>query len=272
MLDITIPGQETHWSSNFDVGRTKPIDLIVVHSTRGPAKTLDAEYQSTINFCSGPNSNSNASAHYVVGPVRCCRMVHDKDRSWNARYLNAEDLGMEIAQPDWEPAFTETEYQLAAKIAGGWCHAHNIPDVHIHVETGRGIIGHEETAQGKGEKKSDPGSKFDWAHFMTLVNAEYHRLTAPPPPIVHGPNIPAITANMTVPNQATGAQEAIGSGFAAMLVKDKTLGEPWFISDVVVPSPYLPDKLLYCHATKEHAGGAILMWRRGPNECRVLPW
>ena len=271
MPDITIPSQEVRWSHNFDVGRPTPPTLIVIHSTRGKAATLEAEYEAAVNFMAGPNSNSNASAHYAVGPTRCCRMVHDKDRSWNARYLNDRDLGIEIAQPTVDTPYTETEYQLTARIVAAWCVEYpQIVCKHVTSEDDHGYIGHDETAQGKSEGKSDPGHMWDWNHFDVLVAAEYHRLTAPvPPPIIHGPNIPAITAATLALNQATGKQEPIGSGYAALLNSDKSLGAIWFVTDLVVPGAQ-PDKCLYLHPTTGHPWGRMIVWRRGPNECKVL--
>lgn len=180
-MEVQIPNEEKVWSTNFDPGRPYPPTLIVIHATRGHGATLEEEYQGTINFTKAPNANSNSSAHYVVGPTRCCRMVHDYDRSWNARYLNARNLGAEVAQPASLPAFTNTEYSLTAQIVAGWCHEFAIPALHVTNENSRGIIGHDETAQGKGEDKSDPGSRWEWTPFMQRVAAELVKLQGPPP-------------------------------------------------------------------------------------------
>lgn len=179
-MDIVIAGEETRWSPNHDAGRPTPPTLIVIHSTRGKALTPMSEYEATVNYCARPNAHSNTCPHYVVGPTACCRMVHDADTAWHARYLNPRSLGIEVAQSYHSTPFTETEYALTAKIVARWCHELDIPPVHVDDEDLPGFLGHDETAQGRGEKKSDPGYRWDWTYFGVLVARELVHLAPSP--------------------------------------------------------------------------------------------
>lgn len=162
------------WSPNHGGARSSTRG-IVIHSTRSGASSnsLETEYQGTVNYCSRPNSNRNSCPHFVVGPSKICRMVHDADQAWHARVLNATHLGIEVAQPTDNYAFVENEYRFTAMICALWCIKYNIPPQHVTDESQRGIIGHEETLGGKVEGKSDPGHMWNWSHFIDLVKQYY---------------------------------------------------------------------------------------------------
>lgn len=86
-------------SSNFKVGRTKPIEYIVIHYTANNGDTAknNADY-----FSRTPNLS--ASAHYFVDENEIWQSVQDKDTAWHcggSTYIhkscrNANSVGIEL--------------------------------------------------------------------------------------------------------------------------------------------------------------------------------
>lgn len=151
---------------------------IVLHSTRGPSRQragetleawLDREYHAAVGYML--NASNEVSPHFCVGPSLCARMVHDDNVAWHAREHNQTHLGIEIAQPSNCPPFTDSEVDYTARICAAWCDKYKIPAVHVTDSDQAGIIGHEETDQGRRDGKSDPGVKWNWAAFIPKVQA-----------------------------------------------------------------------------------------------------
>jgi hypothetical protein len=141
---------------------------VFIHSTRGGHDvTLEQEFRATIGFFFNPANE--VSAHYVVGPSKVCRMVRDEDTAFHARENNRTHLGVEIAQPFISTPYTEFQYQAAAFLVRRWCDKFGIPMERVMTQSKKGLIGHEDSEQGKRDGKSDPGPKFDWDHFLALV-------------------------------------------------------------------------------------------------------
>jgi N-acetyl-anhydromuramyl-L-alanine amidase AmpD len=157
---------EVKLSPNFSANRRRT-DGIIIHSTRGNSANPETDYHATINWFLNPQSE--VSAHVVVGPRKVCRMVNDADVAWHAGQHNGTHLGMEIAQPRPDTPYTDFQYAAAAAVALAWCAKYNIPIKHVKDEKQPGIIGHQETRQGKGAGKTDPGAPFDWKRFIGLM-------------------------------------------------------------------------------------------------------
>jgi hypothetical protein len=218
-------------------GRRSRTIGVVVHATRGGTANADTDYRATINFFLAPGTP--ASAHFVVGPSRVCRMVEDDDQSWHGGVNNATHLGIEIAQPASQPPFSDFQYKAAAAIVREWCRKYDIPAEHVDSQARPGIIGHEETEQGRGVGKTDPGRQFDWAHFMELV-----RLDEAPSPFV------------------------IGEGFRAFLREHPEAGEPRHDE---AHDPF-GNAYLWLKPTTTYTKGALLHWRKSLNRVTLVSW
>lgn len=165
-MTISVPTIEKP-TINRVVGRDK-YDLIVIHATRGPgSRPLQQEYEATINWFLNPASQ--VSAHFVVGPMQICRMVNDGDTAWHAGEINRRSLGIEVAQPSTQPEFLDFQYKATATIVREWCDVHGIPIRRVMTQNSLGIIGHEDSEQGKRSGKTDPGPRWDWDRFMGMV-------------------------------------------------------------------------------------------------------
>jgi N-acetyl-anhydromuramyl-L-alanine amidase AmpD len=159
--------EEVQLTTSSASNRPKTLGVFI-HSTRGGHNvTLEQEFRATIGFFLNPDNE--ASAHYVVGPSKVCRMVPDEDMAFHARENNRTHLGMEIAQPFIGTPYTEFQYQAAAFLVRRWCDKYGIPMERMMSQTRKGLIGHEDSEQGERDDKSDPGPKFDWNHFLALV-------------------------------------------------------------------------------------------------------
>lgn len=141
---------------------------IVIHTTRSDShtNTLQEEYLGTITYFMDPEGDSS---HFVVGPQQVCRIVRDNDEAYHSRENNHTHLGIEIAQPLITTPLTDFMYNAAADIVRQWCDKNRIPKRRVYSQYTPGIVGHEDTEQGKKDGKSDPGPAFDWPRFMRLV-------------------------------------------------------------------------------------------------------
>lgn len=156
-------------TANFTRGR-RSYDRIFLHATRGPGeRSLEDEYRATVNYFL---RDGTASAHFVVGPSSVTRMVRDGDSAWHALENNDTSLAIEIAQPSTQPDFTDFQYAAVAAIVDGWCAAYGIPRQRVMSQYERGILGHDDSESGKRDGKTDPGPKWDWEKFLSLLNGE----------------------------------------------------------------------------------------------------
>jgi len=87
----------------------------------------------------------------------------------HAGYLNPRSLGAECCQPTIDTPFTILQITALARDVRHWCDTYGIPKVRVFDEKQAGIIGHEDTAQGKGCGKTDPGPLFPWSKFLALL-------------------------------------------------------------------------------------------------------
>ncbi len=92
--------------------------------------------------------------------------------AWHAREDNQTHIGIEFAQPTIDVLPTEFQYAALAYVCGLLCDKYRIPRKRVMGAGVPGIVGHEDTAQGKRDGKSDPGWAFSWEHFLALLNGE----------------------------------------------------------------------------------------------------
>ncbi|HLF78714.1 MAG TPA: N-acetylmuramoyl-L-alanine amidase [Dehalococcoidia bacterium] len=200
--------------------------LIIVHATRG-ANTQAAQYGATKNwFVSDGNRGLNndgtradwgGAAHVVISNEgQLCRFIDDSraprfSAAYGANFpplgWSADDWGlsMELAQSDKQEDFADATIERAAAQAADWCRRFSIPPVRLGridqsgaIPTISGIVGHDETENGRKLSKTDPGSKFPWDDFMGRVvgylngTRDPGMVVPPPPPPPREPEAPAV--------------------------------------------------------------------------------
>lgn len=146
-IEKTIP------ASNYTVGRTAPLDTIVIHSTRGGAATPEAELQATLNWFRNPASQ--VSAHLVIaanGDTYFCGAWGDT--MYHAKAYNPRSIGIELVQATKETPFPDVQILVLRNAIDWLCGNYGIK----HVRGVPGIVGHEAIDT----QKSDPGPMFPW--------------------------------------------------------------------------------------------------------------
>jgi N-acetyl-anhydromuramyl-L-alanine amidase AmpD len=154
---LTAAKEQWFDSPNYSVGRTQPLDLIIIHSTRGGA-AIGVEAQATVNWFMSPTSQTSAHA-MITQDGRLVHFVADGDTAWGAGSLNPRALQVELEQPDNDTPFTVVQMAKLAEVLLWWGSQHDIPLDPDHVK------GHEDLTPGK----SDPGKMFDWPTLWAML-------------------------------------------------------------------------------------------------------
>jgi hypothetical protein len=155
---------------NYDIANRPDdgdaIKYIEIHDTEGT-------YSSAVNKFQDPNAG--ASAHYVVrsSDGLVTQMVPNTDVAWHAGnwYTNQHSIGIEhegyaIQGGSW---YTESEYESSAALVKHLADEYKIPLDREH------IIGHDDVPgpldQYVAGMHWDPGTYWDWNHYMALLGA-----------------------------------------------------------------------------------------------------
>jgi len=159
-------------SAGWSYGRPTKV---VIHSTRsGVIGRTDhnLEMQSTINWFMG--TNSSASSNLVISPTEIVRMVADEFPSWHAKEHSWQAWGIELTQPMRDTPYEEGHYVNLVRALKHYQTLGPVELVHLSSlawgDATSGLIGHEETAQGLRDGKSDPGPQFNWAKLLAMLN------------------------------------------------------------------------------------------------------
>lgn len=124
---------------------------VVIHSTRGGASSQQAEYNATLNWFAGPNSQ--VSAHRVIGIDGDGAIVVDDDFiAWHATDHNAEWLGVELTEPTINDPYSDEQYAALRALLLEWSAKYGFPLDRDHV------VAHSEI----NSQKTDPGPQFSW--------------------------------------------------------------------------------------------------------------
>jgi N-acetyl-anhydromuramyl-L-alanine amidase AmpD len=151
-----------HWSaastSNYSDGRGgNTIRYVIIH-------TMQGSYSGSISWFRNPAAS--VSAHYCIRSVDgdVTQMVDDSDTGWHAGNFtyNQRSIGIEhegfVADPGrW---YTEAMYASSAALTRHLTTRYGIPRDRAH------IFGHVEVP---GATHTDPGSGWNWSHYMDLV-------------------------------------------------------------------------------------------------------
>jgi uncharacterized membrane protein len=146
-------------SPNYSTGRTS-YEFVLVHTVQG-------SYSGCISWFKNPSSN--VSAHYVVrsSDGQITQMVEHKHVAWHASCYNGRSIGIEHEGYAQDPAkwYTPAMYSESAKLTRWIADRHAIP------KTRSRIIGHVEIPSTCNKNAHwDPGSGWNWTHYMNLVN------------------------------------------------------------------------------------------------------
>ncbi|MCX4744105.1 N-acetylmuramoyl-L-alanine amidase [Kitasatospora sp. NBC_01287] len=179
------------------------IRYVVIHDTEG-------DYQSAVSAFQDPADQ--ASAHYLVraGDGHVTQLVPTRDIAWHAanKTINMHSIGIEhegFALPKTKPTwYSEQLYQSSAELVRYLAARFGIPLDREHV------FGHDEvpgpTQQAISGMHWDPGTFWDWAHYLELLHA-------PIDPGLDRPPLPGETVTIAPP--FTADNEPAVAGVAA---------------------------------------------------------
>ncbi|MGF1427994.1 N-acetylmuramoyl-L-alanine amidase [Kitasatospora sp. LaBMicrA B282] len=178
---LTDPKDPTSFGNYSKAARPQDgqrIEYIVIHDT-------ESDYQGAI--ASFQNPNEQATAHYLVrsrdGHVT--QLVRTADVAWHAgnKTVNMHSIGIEHegyafpkSQPTW---YSEQLYESSAELVRYLADRFEVPLDRQH------IIGHDDvpgpTQHEVASMHWDPGTFWDWAHYLELLGAPLDPGTDQPP-------------------------------------------------------------------------------------------
>lgn len=162
--------------------------LITIHATRGKSAP-NLQYSATRNWLqSVSNEQENfswgSSCNFIVGndPGEITLVSSfEVYSSWGCGFgetgtwsVDEHGFSIEIPQSVGLEAFDVDAINNALDVCEYLCRTYNITPVRIPFlsQTGEipsGLVGHEDTANGKKLGKTDPGDKFPWDSFITTL-------------------------------------------------------------------------------------------------------
>jgi hypothetical protein len=147
---------------------------VFLHSTRSgqSSYSLEREYTTSVNYLCRPEAQ--VSAHFVVGPSSITRLANDNDITWHARENNQTHIGIEICQPTYKSPYNEFQYKAVAELVSKLADKYKFPLVRVMSQHDRGLIGHEDSEQGRRDGKCFSAD----TKLFALVNGKYQFDTA----------------------------------------------------------------------------------------------
>lgn len=157
-------------------GRTRPIRGVVIHCTQSPCRPGGARSVGAY-FAS---SAAGGSTHLIADPTEVVRSVDDSDTAAGAPGINHDGLHIELCgymTDDWTDEAHTATIALAAKAVAAWCRTYGIPaqwmtDAQVADRATRGLTHHAQCSRVLGGDHTDPGPRFPYARFVTLVREE----------------------------------------------------------------------------------------------------
>lgn len=183
------------------------VDRIVIHVTEG-------SFWGSVRWLR--NGRSHGSSHYVIsrgGDV--VQLVSTSDVAWHAgnRRVNRRSIGIEHEGFTRRGGFTQEQYEASARLAAYLARRAGMP---INRRT---IIGHAEVPDPDGSGvggsagHTDPGRKWDWNRYLTLVR-RYARNPEQPRYTTRIPRVAPLPGTKRVPRPSVIAAGAVVKGVA----------------------------------------------------------
>lgn len=165
-------------SPNFNQRPDTPISLVVVHNISLPPRQFGGAYiEQLFTNCLNPHEHAyfaqiahlQVSAHLLIRRTgELVQFVPFTARAWHAGQssyqgrANCNDfsIGIELEGADDIP-YEQVQYQQLARVIA--CLKQHYPAIAEH------ITGHSDIAP---ERKTDPGSAFDWSMLSRLLDQE----------------------------------------------------------------------------------------------------
>lgn len=143
------------------------VKTVIIHCTRSGHSRNPTEFDGTLNYMATPGTTSS---HWVVArDGRKARVVPDFRQAWHAGVDNDNAWGIELEQGAEGDGFEPEQIAAVIEICKGYRDDFGVPPRHATNSTEGGFIGHQETAQGKSNGKSDPGYLFPWDAFIEAL-------------------------------------------------------------------------------------------------------
>jgi hypothetical protein len=175
---------------SYTKGRARPIQYVVIHTTEGAENPTSAEDGAAYDR----RRTDGTSTHLFVDSNSAVREVPDADRAHAARF-HGNEIGVQVelcaragqTVGQWHDAASLSMLRLAAREVAAICRAHDIPVRRLSVDQVRaayyapagkrpkGICGHIDVTAAYPEdagSHTDPGPRFPWSEFLTMVRAE----------------------------------------------------------------------------------------------------
>ena len=141
---------------------------VIIHCTRSDVSMNPTEMAGTLNYMGRPGT---VSSHWVISRLgEAARVVPDDRQAWHAQEDNDNAFGIEVEQGVEADGFTEAQLAKLVEVCRGYVEDFGVPAVHVGSSREPGFIGHQETAQGRRNGKSDPGRLFPWEQFIARLN------------------------------------------------------------------------------------------------------
>ena len=153
---------------------TRRPKIVVMHSTRSTiaSKTDAQELESTLNWFTNP---LGASSHWVLSELERVRVVTDDLIAWHSSYFNDDSWGLELTQPTIDRPFTDGHYDNLALVGQRYVSLGVAPVWLSHWDgnlEASGFVAHENTVQGQGSGKTDPGPEFYQVRFIDSLEVD----------------------------------------------------------------------------------------------------
>ncbi len=155
----------TRLSPNINIGpMPSTTRTVIIHATRSGTSMNPTEFMGTLNYMSQVGT---VSSHWVISRTGItARVVNDNREAWHAQEDNDNAWGIELEQGVEDDGFTDAQMTVLVAVCRGYRDDFGVPAIHAINSTIGGFIGHQETAQGIRNGKSDPGHLFPWPSFI----------------------------------------------------------------------------------------------------------
>jgi hypothetical protein len=198
---LSVPTRVSHAADgNWGMGEPfGPCKGVVIHSTGGSGRTLEAEYIGAVNWFTSPEAG--VSAHRIVGAgkmAEVCTSVHDHEKAYHAREpSNTNRRGIELAHPDgWDQVqYADFQYEAAGELIARWKMADekrgwNWPIRLLSrveaVADAPGLVFHRDLPAGITDGRRDPTPPMDGAKLIAAATRWYAAISGgggmPPTP------------------------------------------------------------------------------------------